>query len=293
MIVKPRIRGFICTTAHPEGCRANVESQIAAVAARGAIAGARNALVIGCSGGFGLASRIDAAFGCGANTIGISFEKAPSAKRTASAGWYNNRAFEAAAKRRGVYARTFDGDAFADEMREQVVAAIVADLGQIDLLVYSLAAPLRVHPHSGERHRSAIKPLGEPFAVKTLDVGKGEVRNIVLDPASEEEAAATVQVMGGEDWELWIDALQARGALARGFQTVAFSYLGQRSHGPYLPATARWAAPRPMWTAPQAHSRRVLLASVVVLAWPCSRPSSAKPARPFQWCLCTCRSCFA
>ena len=226
MIVKPRIRGFICTTAHPEGCRANVESQIAAVAARGAVAGARNALVIGCSGGFGLASRIDAAFGCGANTIGISFEKAPSAKRTASAGWYNNRAFEAAAKRRGVYARTFDGDAFADEMREQVVAAIVADLGQIDLLVYSLAAPLRVHPHSGERHRSAIKPLGEPFAVKTLDVGKGEVRNIVLDPASEDEAAATVQVMGGEDWELWIDALQARGALARGFQTVAFSYLG-------------------------------------------------------------------
>ena len=226
MIVKPRIRGFICTTAHPHGCRANVEAQIAVVEAGGAVAGAKNALVIGCSSGFGLASRIAAGFGCGANTIGISFEKAPGAKRTATAGWYNNRAFEAAAKRRGVYARTFDGDAFADEMRDQAVAAIAADLGKIDLLVYSLAAPLRVHPRSGERHRSAIKPLGAPFATKTLDVGKGEVRDIVLDPASDEETAATVQVMGGEDWELWIAALQEAGVLAEGFETVAFSYLG-------------------------------------------------------------------
>ncbi len=226
MIVKPRIRGFICTTAHPHGCRANVESQIEAVEAGGAVAGAKNALVIGCSGGFGLASRIAAGFGCGAASVGVSFERAPGANRTATAGWYNNRAFEAAARRRGVYARTFDGDAFSDAMRAQVVAAIAADLGKIDLLVYSLAAPLRDHPRSGERYRSAIKPLGTPFAVKTLDVGKGEVRDVVLAPASDEEAAATVQVMGGEDWEFWIGALHEAGVLAEGFETVAFSYLG-------------------------------------------------------------------
>ena len=226
MIIKPRIRGFICTTAHPQGCQVNVEGQIASVEGAGALDGPRNALVVGCSGGFGLASRIVSAFGCGASTIGVSFEKEPTEKRTASAGWYNNKAFEAIAGQRGLYARTFDGDAFSDAMREQVAAAVKADLGQIDLLVYSLAAPVRAHPRTGEFHRSAIKPLGSPFHVKNLDVGKGEVREIVLDPASEEEAAATVQVMGGEDWEFWIDALREADALAPGFQTVAFSYLG-------------------------------------------------------------------
>ena len=226
MIVKPRIRGFICTTAHPQGCRANVEGQIASVEDAGPLDGPRNALVVGCSGGFGLASRIVSAFGCGAATMGVSFEKEPTEKRTASAGWYNNKAFEAIAAQRGLYARTFDGDAFSDAMREQVVAAVKADLGQIDLLVYSLAAPVRPHPRTGELHRSAIKPLGSPFHVKNLDVGKGEVRKIVLDPASEEEVAATVQVMGGEDWEFWIDALREADVLAPGFQTVAFSYLG-------------------------------------------------------------------
>ena len=226
MIVKPRIRGFICTTAHPDGCRANVNRQIATVKQRGALTGSNNALVIGCSGGFGLASRIAAGFGCGAATVGVSFEKAPSAKRTASAGWYNNRAFEAAARDRGRYARTFDGDAFADEMRAEVVAAIAGDLGTIDLLVYSLAAPVRTHPRTGEQFRSAIKPLGDPLAVKTLDVNRGEVREIVLEPASDAEARATVGVMGGEDWEFWIDALHAAGVLAPGFKTVAYSYLG-------------------------------------------------------------------
>ena len=226
MIVKPRIRGFICTTAHPLGCGVNVQNQIDTVVARGQLAGARNALVIGCSGGFGLASRIVAAFGCGAKTIGVSFEKEPTASRTASAGWYNNRAFEAAADKRGLFARTFDGDAFSDAMREQVVAAIAADVGKIDLLVYSLAAPVRPHPRTGELFRSAIKPLGEPLSVKTLDIHKSEVRDIQLAPASEDETAATVQVMGGEDWEFWIDALRTADVLADGFQTVAFSYLG-------------------------------------------------------------------
>ena len=226
MIIKPRIRGFICTTAHPLGCRASVNRQIATVEARGALAGSKSALVIGCSGGFGLASRIAAAFGCGASTVGVSYERAPSATRTATAGWYNNRGFEAAAADRGLYARTFDGDAFADELRGEVVAAIAEDLGTIDLLVYSLAAPVRTHPRTGEQFRSAIKPLGEPFAVKTLDVNRGEVRDIVLEPANEDETRATVGVMGGEDWEFWIDALGEAGVLATGFQTVAFSYLG-------------------------------------------------------------------
>ena len=200
--------------------------QIATVESRGTLDGARKALIIGCSGGFGLASRVASAFGCGASTIGVSYERAPSATRTATAGWYNNRAFEAEAARRGLYARTFDGDAFADELRGEVVAAVAGDLGNVDLLVYSLAAPVRTHPRSGEQFRSAIKPLGEPLAVKTLDVNRGEVRDIVLEPANEDETRATVGVMGGEDWEFWIDALHESGALAPGFETVAFSYLG-------------------------------------------------------------------
>ncbi len=226
MIVKPRIRGFICTTAHPTGCRAHVDAQIATVEARGRFPGTRNALVLGCSGGFGLASRIVAGFGCGADTVGVSFEKAPGPKRTATAGWYNNRAFEDAAKARGRLALTFDGDAFADETRERVIAAISENMGQIDLLVYSLAAPVRTNPRTGAQFRSAIKPLGEPLAVKSLDVNKGEVREIVLPPADEDETTATVQVMGGEDWEWWIDALLEADALAPGFKTVAYSYLG-------------------------------------------------------------------
>lgn len=226
MIIKPRIRGFICTTAHPTGCRAHVDAQIATVEARGRFAGTRNALVLGCSGGFGLASRIVAGFGCGADTVGVSFEKAPSPKRTATAGWYNNRAFEDAAKAQGRLALTFDGDAFADETRERVIDAISENMGQIDLLVYSLAAPVRTNPRTGAQFRSAIKPLGEPLAVKSLDVNKGEVREIVLPPADEDETTATVQVMGGEDWEWWIDALLEADALAPGFKTVAYSYLG-------------------------------------------------------------------
>lgn len=226
MIIKPRIRGFICATAHPTGCRVNVERQIAAVRRDGTTGGGGNALVVGCSGGFGLASRIAAGFGRQAATVGVSLEKEPTATKTATAGWYNNRAFEAAAARRGLYAKTIDGDAFADATREQVIGTIRRDLGHIDLLVYSLAAPVRRHPRSGVLHRSVIKPLGEPWAAKTLNVAKGEVRDVLLEPATEAEAAATVQVMGGEDWELWVDALRAAGVLADGFQTVAFSYLG-------------------------------------------------------------------
>ena len=225
MIVKPRIRGFICTTAHPRGCAASVRRQIDCVRRAGAIdAGLGNALVVGCSGGYGLASRIVAATGCGANTLGISLEKPPAAKRTATAGWYNNRAFEQALGRR--YAKTLNGDAFSDEMKAEAAATIARDLGQIDLLVYSLAAPVRRHPRTGELHRSALKPLGEALVMKSLDVNRGKVTEVRLQPATEAELAGTVAVMGGEDWEFWIDALAQADLLAPGFRTLAFTYLG-------------------------------------------------------------------
>jgi enoyl-[acyl-carrier protein] reductase/trans-2-enoyl-CoA reductase (NAD+) len=228
MIVKPRIRGFICTTAHPRGCAAHVDQQIDYVVKQGQCAdGAfRNVLVLGCSGGYGLASRIVAGFGSGANTLGVSFEKAPAESKTASAGWYNNKAFERRASQQGLYAKTLDGDAFSDAMRQQVLDTIKADLGQIDLVVYSLASPVRQHPKTEVLHRSAIKPLGEVLDIKTVHVEKGEVSNVALEPATEQEVADTVTVMGGEDWQYWIDALLAADLLAPGAKTVAYTYIG-------------------------------------------------------------------
>ena len=226
MIVKPRIRGFICTTAHPAGCAANVLEQVAYVQAQGPLAGFRNVLVVGASGGYGLASRITAAFGAGAATLGVSFEKAPSEKKTATAGWYNNVAFEEAARRAGLYARTVDGDAYSDAVKAEVIEAIKADLGHVDLLVYSLASPVRQHPRTGTLHRSVIKPLGETVHIKTLNVDRGEVHEVDLEPADAEETANTVAVMGGEDWEFWVNALAEARVLAEGFRTVAFTYIG-------------------------------------------------------------------
>jgi enoyl-[acyl-carrier protein] reductase/trans-2-enoyl-CoA reductase (NAD+) len=228
MIVKPRIRGFICTTAHPHGCAAHVNQQIDYVAANSDVAKGAfgNVLVLGCSGGYGLASRIVAGFGCGAKTLGVSFEKSPTESKTASAGWYNNKAFEARAEQQGLYAKTLDGDAFSDAMRDQVMDTIKADLGQIDLVVYSLASPVRQHPKTDDLHRSAIKPLGEVLEIKTVHVEKGEVSNVALEPATEQEIADTVTVMGGEDWEYWIDALLANDLLAPNAKTVAYTYIG-------------------------------------------------------------------
>lgn len=228
MIVKPRIRGFICTTAHPLGCAAHVDQQIDYVTEHSeASSGAfQNVLVLGCSGGYGLASRIVAGFGCGAATLGVSFEKAPTQSKTASAGWYNNKAFEARAAQQGLYAKTLDGDAFSDAMREQVLETIKADLGQIDLVVYSLASPVRQHPKTEVLHRSSIKPLGEVLEIKTVHVEKGEVSNVALEPATEQEIADTVTVMGGEDWQYWIDALLAADLLAPKAKTVAYTYIG-------------------------------------------------------------------
>ena len=227
MIIKPRIRGFICTTAHPLGCAANVRRQIDYAKAAGPIeAGVRNALVLGCSGGYGLASRILAAAGCGANTLGLSLEKPPTATKTATAGWYNNAAFEAQAAALGVRAQTLDADAFSDAAKDAVCEALKESFAPLDLLVYSLASPVRKHPRTGALHRSAIKPLGESLRMKSLNVDKGEVTEVELAPGSDAEVANTVAVMGGEDWELWIDALERAGLLAPRFRTLAFTYLG-------------------------------------------------------------------
>ena len=230
VIIKPRIRGFICTTAHPVGCAANVSTQIDYVRGLDTIKGPRNVLVVGCSSGYGLASRITSAFGCGAGTLGVSFEKAPSETKTGSAGWYNNAAFERRAEQAGLYARTIDGDAFSDEIKMQTIDAISADMGTIDLLVYSLASPVRVHPRTGELHRSSIKPVGKVFSSQTLNFdllsGNAEVVDVELDPADVDEVEATVAVMGGEDWEYWIDALLEAEVLGPGFETVAYTYIG-------------------------------------------------------------------
>ncbi len=227
MIIKPKIRGFICTTAHPEGCAAQVQEQIACVRAKGAIPGmAKRVLVIGSSTGYGLSSRIVSAFGGGAATLGVFFEKAGEEGRTGSAGWYNSVAFEKAAHAAGLYAKSINGDAFSDAIKEQVIATIKADLGQVDAVIYSLASPRRTHPRTGVTHNSTLKPVSAPFTAKTVNTDKGTVTDITIEPASEQEIADTTAVMGGEDWEMWIDALESAGVLADGALTVAYSYIG-------------------------------------------------------------------
>lgn len=227
MIVAPKIRGFICTTAHPEGCARHVADQIAVVRARGVnSSGPKKVLVIGSSTGYGLASRIAAAFGSNAATIGVFFERASEDNRTATAGWYNSAAFEAEAKAAGLYARSFNGDAFSDPMKDEVIAAIRSDLGQVDCVIYSLASPRRTHPTTGEVLKSVLKPVGESYTNKNLNTGNGVVNEVTIEPASGDDIAQTIGVMGGEDWEMWIDALLAAGVLADGTQTVAYSYIG-------------------------------------------------------------------
>ena len=239
MIINPRIRGFICTTAHPTGCAMNVRGQIEQVLAGGPIADApKRVLVVGCSTGYGLASRIVTTFGGGADTVGVSMERSPTETKTASAGWYNNRAFEAQAKAAGRKAVTLDGDGFSDGLKDEAVAAIRENLGQIDMLVYSMAAPVRTDPVDGVTYRSAIKPLGAPVKIKTLNTDSGEVFDTELAPATPEETASTVKVMGGEDWERWIDALEKAGVLAPGFRTLSYTYIGSELTWPiYWKAT--------------------------------------------------------
>jgi enoyl-[acyl-carrier protein] reductase/trans-2-enoyl-CoA reductase (NAD+) len=227
MIIKPKIRGFICVTAHPEGCAAHVREQIDYVRSKGSIQGApARVLVVGASTGFGLASRITAAFGGNAATIGVFFERRSENDRPATAGWYNTAAFEQEALKAGLYAKSINGDAFSDEIKKQTIDLIKADLEQVDLLIYSLASPRRTHPKTGVVAKSALKTIGAPFTAKTVDTDRGVVTDITIDPATPAEIAETIAVMGGEDWKFWINALEASDALAQGFKTVAYSYIG-------------------------------------------------------------------
>jgi len=227
MIVAPKIRGFICTTAHPDGCAKHVADQIAVVKSRGLVAnGPKKVLVIGSSTGYGLSSRIAAAFGSNAATIGVFFERAGEGDRTGTAGWYNSAAFEKEAAAAGLYARSFNGDAFSDAMKDEVIAAIKADLGQVDCVVYSLASPRRTDPKSGEVYKSVLKPIGDVYTNKNLNTTTGVVNEISIDPAEGDDIAQTVAVMGGADWKLWIDALLEAGVLADGVKTVSYSYIG-------------------------------------------------------------------
>jgi enoyl-[acyl-carrier protein] reductase/trans-2-enoyl-CoA reductase (NAD+) len=227
MIIRPKTRGFVCITSHPEGCTAHVQEQIDTVVRRGPIAGGpKKVLVIGASTGFGLASRIAAAFGSGAATFGVFYDRPSEEDRTATAGWYNTAAFHTAAHKAGLYAQSINGDAFSDDIKRQTLEAVRRDLGQVDLIVYSLASPRRVHPRTGVVHKSCLKPIGAPYTNKTVDTETGEVADITIEPATEAEVADTVAVMGGEDWELWINALDEAKLLAPGATTMAYSYIG-------------------------------------------------------------------
>ncbi len=228
MIIEPRTRGFICLTAHPDGCAAHVKQQIDYVKGQGKLEGPKRVLVIGASTGFGLASRISAAFGFDASTIGVYFEKPPAPKKTASPGWYNTAAFETAAHEAGLYAKSINGDAFSDAIKDQTIALIKEDLGQVDLIIYSLASPRRTDPKTGETFQSTLKPIGQVFEDKTVDFHTGEVKMISIEPASGDDISNTVKVMGGEDWELWIDAMKEAGVLAENAKTVAYSYIGPK-----------------------------------------------------------------
>jgi enoyl-[acyl-carrier protein] reductase/trans-2-enoyl-CoA reductase (NAD+) len=229
MIIKPKVRGFICITAHPQGCAANVRSQIDYVKSKGPLSAMpRRVLVIGASTGYGLASRIVSAFGGNAATVGVFFEKPAEEGRTGSAGWYNSAAFEAEAHAAGLYAKSLNGDAFSDPIKQQVIELIKADLGQVDAVIYSLASPRRTHPRTGETFKSTLKPIGAPYSAKTVDTDKGIVSDITIEPASDQEIKDTIAVMGGEDWEMWIDALSEAGVLAPDALTVSYSYIGPK-----------------------------------------------------------------
>lgn len=238
MIIQPKTRGFICTTAHPDGCAIQVQRQVEYVKGKPAVKGPRNALVIGASTGYGLASRIVAAFGAGANTIGVYFDKAAEGARTASAGWYNSAAFEQSASEAGLKSFSIVGDAFSDEIKDKTIATIREELGQVDLVVYSVASPRRTHPKTGETFSSVIKPLGGTYTNKTVNFHTGEVSLASIEPATDDEVRQTVAVMGGEDWEMWIDALREAGVLAEDATTVAYTYIGPEiTHAVYREGT--------------------------------------------------------
>ncbi|RKP49760.1 enoyl-ACP reductase FabV [Pararobbsia silviterrae] len=228
MIIKPRVRGFICVTTHPTGCEANVRQQIDYVKAQGPIAnGPKKSLIIGASTGYGLASRISAAYGSNAATIGVFFERGGDEGKPGTAGWYNTAAFEKFAHADGLYAKSINGDGFSDEIKQKTIELIKRDLGQVDEVIYSLAAPRRTHPKTGQVFNSVLKPIGKTISVRSLDTDKEVIKDTTIEPATQEEIDNTVAVMGGEDWQMWIDALHEAGVLADGAKTTAYTYLGE------------------------------------------------------------------
>ena len=228
MIIRPRVRGFMCITSHPVGCEANVKSQIEFIKSQSAIDSPKRVLVIGSSTGYGLAARITAAFGGGASTLGVFFEKPGTDRKPGTAGWYNSAAFHKFAEQDGLYAKSLNGDAFSDDVKERTIATIKEDLGQVDLVIYSLAAPRRQHPKTGEVFNSTLKPVGKGITMQGVNTDKEQIQEFSLEAASGQEIADTIAVMGGEDWTMWMDALAEAGVLAEGAKTTAFTYIGEK-----------------------------------------------------------------
>ncbi|WP_086984431.1 enoyl-ACP reductase FabV [Vibrio aphrogenes] len=285
MIIKPKIRGFICTTTHPVGCEANVKEQIAYTKAQGPIANApKRVLVVGSSSGYGLSSRIAAAFGGGASTIGVFFEKPGTEKKPGTAGWYNSAAFDKLAKEEGLYSKSLNGDAFSNEAKQKTIDLIKADLGQVDMVVYSLASPVRKMPETGEVIRSSLKPIGETYTATAVDTNKDIIIEASVEPATEQEIKDTVTVMGGEDWELWMAALSDAGVLAEGCKTVAYSYIGTELTWPIYWDGALGQAKMDLDRAASALNEKLAdikgTANVAVLKSVVTQASSAIPVMP-------------
>lgn len=228
MIIKPRVRGFMCVTTHPTGCEANVLNQINYIKNQAKVDMPKRVLVIGSSTGYGLAARISAAFGGGASTLGIFFEKPGTDRKPGTAGWYNSAAFHKYAEQEGLYAKSINGDAFSNEVKQQAIDIIKEDFGQIDLVIYSLAAPRRQHPDTGEVYNSTLKPIGKNVTMQGINTDKEQIQEFTLEAATQQDIDQTVAVMGGEDWQMWIDALDSAGVLADGFKTTAFTYIGEK-----------------------------------------------------------------
>ena len=226
MIIEPKIRGFVCITAHPEGCAKKVAQEIAIAKASPIKSGPKKVLVIGASTGYGLSSRVTAAFSCEASTLGVFFERPSSNGKPASAGWYNTVAFEKEATAAGLYAKSINGDAFSNEIKANVIQTIKEDWGTVDCVIYSLASPKRIDPTTGNTYKSCLKPIGSSFNNTSLDTNKGLIESVPIEPANEEDIENTIKVMGGEDWELWMEALSQAGVLTPETKTVAYSYIG-------------------------------------------------------------------
>ena len=284
MIIKPKVRGFICTNAHPVGCAANVKQQIAYIKQQDLIVTKdkpKNVLIIGASTGYGLASRITAAYGYGAKTLGVFFEKPPTEKRTASAGYYNSAAFETQAHLDGLYSKSFNGDAFSNQCKAEIIELIKADMGKIDLIVYSLASPRRTDPTTGETYTSTLKPIGQTYTAKNLHTDREVIGEVSLEPATEQEIADTVKVMGGEDWELWVNALNEAGVLVPTCKTVAYTYIGDELTKPiYGRATIGKAKEHLDITAAKLNHNLDVEATVSVLKAVVTQASSAIPVMP-------------